>query len=183
MACILALCFSAKAKLNVQTVLKFHLHQTIPYFWRVTLKRIWPRLAAERLGSQHLAYYASLGLGTAGDSIKDGQLRLLNRRDGIVDGDSRLLLQSLGGHCAFGILGAGGQIGELLGESLSYVFSQSSPAREPAPMAPRIGLECSPSHPCPLEGNDGVRAEPREAGSGTHAESQCRPKRVFRCHD
>jgi hypothetical protein len=37
-----------------------------------------------------------LSLGAAGNSIKDGQLRLLNRRDSIVDGNSCLPLQSLG---------------------------------------------------------------------------------------
>jgi hypothetical protein len=37
-----------------------------------------------------------LGLNAAGDSIEDGQPCLLNRRDGIIDRETRLPLQSLG---------------------------------------------------------------------------------------
>src|SRR5712671_4566643 len=45
----------------------------------------------------------------------------------------RLLLG--GGHRVLGILGANGQVGELLGEWLSHVFSPSLPLCAPAPMA------------------------------------------------
>src|SRR6266853_2919711 len=45
----------------------------------------------------------------------------------------RFLLGS--GHRVFGILGANGQVGELLGELLSHVFSPSLPLCAPAPMA------------------------------------------------
>jgi hypothetical protein len=37
-----------------------------------------------------------LGLNAAGDGIEDGQLCLLNRRDGIIDRETRLPLKSLG---------------------------------------------------------------------------------------
>src|SRR6266705_1932577 len=52
-----------------------------------------------------------------------------------VDFPMRLFLGH--GHCVFGILGANGQISELLGESLSHGFSPSSSACEPAPKARR----------------------------------------------
>src|SRR6267154_1556857 len=59
-----------------------------------------------------------------------------------LDFSMRLFLGS--GHCVFGILGANRRLSELLGESLSHVFSPSLFACEPAHMARRISLECSP---------------------------------------
>jgi len=51
----------------------------------------WPRpLRFSGENSSFLRCLRLLGLDAAGDSIKDGQLRLLNGRDGIVDGDSCL---------------------------------------------------------------------------------------------
>jgi hypothetical protein len=45
-----------------------------------------------------------LSLNAAGDSIEDGQIRLLNRRDGIIDREPRLPLKSLGSvFSAFGL--------------------------------------------------------------------------------
>src|SRR5260370_30099511 len=48
------------------------------------------RSAFQRRESSFLRCLRFLGLDAAGDSIKDGQLRLLNRGNGIVDGDSCL---------------------------------------------------------------------------------------------
>jgi hypothetical protein len=46
-----------------------------------------------------------------------------------------------GGYCVFGILGENGQIGQLLGESLSHDFLDRHLRAKPAPMAQRIGSE------------------------------------------
>jgi hypothetical protein len=58
------------------------------------LKPSLPR-SVRAVRSSCLRCLRSLGLGAAGNSIKDGQLRLLNRGNSIINGDPRLPFQPL----------------------------------------------------------------------------------------